>query len=131
MKRFVKSPFFPFAMIVFFYAAVLLWGLSDVVGDEMGYSLLCFYIFAPVVELLCGFSAGKRRVWYKWLFPLTGLLNWLIPFVVFGGKFIKAQLISMTFIAAVPALFGLLAGLFYGKRRRTKEIDKMSAQDLR
>jgi len=109
---------------------MLLWGLSGITGDEIGYSILCFYIFAPVSELLCGFSIGRRSVWYKWFFPLTGLLNPFIPFMVFGGRFIKAEFISLTLIAAVPAILGLFAGVFYSRHRYTKEVDKMSAQDL-
>ena len=130
MKRYVKSPAFPIIIIVVVYALMLLWGLSGITGDEIGYSILCFYIFAPVSELLCGFSIGRRSVWYKWFFPLTGLLNPFIPFMVFGGRFIKAEFISLTLIAAVPAILGLFAGVFYSRHRYTKEVDKMSAQDL-
>ena len=78
----------------------------------MGYSLLYFYLLAPSVELSCGFSAGKRRVCYKWFFPFTGIFNWLIPFVVFGERFITAQWISLTLIAAVLAILDLLAEAF-------------------
>ena len=74
----------------------------------MGYSLLYFYLLAPSVELLCGFSAGKRRVCYKWL----------IPFVVFGERFITAEWVSLTLIAVAPAILGLLAGTFYSKKNR-------------
>ena len=78
----------------------------------MGYSLLYFYLLAPSVELLCGFSAGKRRVCYKWFFPFTGIFNWLIPFVVFGERFITAEWVSLTLIAAVTAILDLLAEAF-------------------
>ena len=84
----------------------------------MGYSLLCFYLLVPSVELLCGFSAGKRRVCYKWFFPFTGIFNWFIPFVVFGGRFITTERISLILITAVPAILGLLAGTFYSKENR-------------
>lgn len=78
----------------------------------MGYSLLYFYLLAPSVELLCGFSAGKRRGCYKWFFPFTGIFNWLIPFVVFGERFITAEWVSLTLIAAVPAILDLLTEAF-------------------
>lgn len=118
MKQLIKTPFSPFITILVFYALVLLWGLSRIIGDEMGYSLLCFYLLAPSVELLCGFSAGKRRSCYKWFFPFTGIFNWLIPFVVFGGRFITVEWISLTLIAVAQAILGLLAGTFYSKEIR-------------
>ena len=131
MKRSVKSPAFPYIIIVVAYALMLLWGmLGGIKGDEIGYSVLCFNIFAPVAELLGGFFIGRRSVWYKWFFPLTGLLNPFIPFMVFGGRFIKAEFVLLTFIAVVPAIFGLVVGALYSKRSYTKDVDKMSAQDL-
>ena len=130
MRRFVKAPFFPFIITVAAYALMLLQGLSGITGDEMGYSVLCFYISAPVISLLCGFFAGRKRGWVKWLFPLTGLLNWLVAAAVFGGRFIFAEFILLTVMATVPAISGLLAAVLSTKRLPSKEIDKMSAQDL-
>ena len=90
---------------------MLLCELSGITGDEMGYSLFYFYILGPAVELLCGFSAGKKRG-YQWFFPLTGIFNWFIPFFLFGGRFITAEWISLTLIAAVTAILDLLAEAF-------------------
>ena len=90
MRRFVKTPFFPLIITVVAFVLMLVWGLSGITGDEMGYSLLCFYIFAPSIELLGGFFIGRKRIWYKWLFPATGVLNWFIASMVFGGRFIMA-----------------------------------------
>ena len=60
-EQFIKTAFFPLITVIVFYALVLLCELSGITGDEMGYSLFCFYILGPAVELLCGFSAGKKR----------------------------------------------------------------------
>ena len=111
---------------------MLLWGLSGITGDEMGYALVCFYILAPATELLGGFSLGKRSGnWFKWLFPLTGLLNWGTSAIVFGGRFIRSEFIMLTIMAAAPALFGLIAGTIATKRNPNTEVDKMSVKDLR
>ena len=40
------------------------------------------------------------------------IFNWFIPFVVFGERLITAEWISLILITAVPAILGLLAGVF-------------------
>ena len=128
MKKIIEMPFFPYIITAFFYALMLLLGLSSIAGNELGYSLVVCYILAPAIELLCGFFIGKKQIWYKWLFPMTALLNWLSAAIVFGGRFILPEFISLTIWATAPAILGLLTGAIFAKYCSRGKADKISVQ---
>lgn len=131
MKLFAKSAFPPFVVTAAVYLLMYLCGISGITGDEMGYSLLCFYIGSPILELVCGFFTGRKRTWLQWLYPLTGVLNWGLAMLVFmRRKPIFAEFIMLTTLSVGFALIGVIAGVLSVKRRKLKRAEKMSIQDL-
>ncbi|MDR3310836.1 MAG: hypothetical protein LBS90_05770 [Oscillospiraceae bacterium] len=132
MKRTAKPTALPFAVTAAVYALMALWGLSGITGDELGYSMLCFFIAAPVTELVCGFFTRRSGLRVRLIYPLTGLLNYAVAFIVFGraGHFIPGEFIMLTAAGVGFAAIGVAAGTLSAKRRRAKSADKMSARDL-
>jgi peptidoglycan/LPS O-acetylase OafA/YrhL len=117
MKQFVKTPLFPFAVTAAVYLLMYLWGISGITGDEMGYSLLCFFIVSPILELVCGFFIGRKRTWLKWLYLLTGILNWVLAMLVFmREKPIFSEFVMLTALAAGFAMIGVVSGKLSKKR---------------
>lgn len=85
-------------------------------GDEMGYSILNFYLLLPLTALICSLLLGLRSHWMKWLAPvLFGLLGWLLPWAVFHAT--DAMFLMLTF---VPALIGLLTGRLVCRIRKKR-----------
>lgn len=89
-------------------AGILIWGLFFLKpGDEMGYSLLNFYLLLPLAALVCSLLLGLREHWIKWLSPaIFGLFGWALPWAVF-----RATGLIFLCLAFLPALAGLLTGV--------------------
>lgn len=76
-------------------------------GDEMGYSLLNFYICLPLTALICSIIAGIQETKIKWGIPaLFGLTGWLLPWIVF-----ETTDVIFVMFALVPACIGLVIGI--------------------
>ncbi|MGN1002306.1 MAG: anti-sigma factor family protein [Oscillospiraceae bacterium] len=99
-------------------AAILVWGLFFLrPGDEMGYSLVCFYLFLPLTAFVCCLLAATRRGAVKWLLPAAfGGAGAALPWLVFGAGGWAQTLASL-----VPALLGLGLGCLAGALRRRKK----------
>ena len=97
------------AFAAFAAAAVLIlaWGLFFLQpGDEMGYSLLCFYFFLPLAAFSCSWVLGTHPAPIKWLAPLIfGSIGGLLPYAIFH----TTDTLFILF-ACVPSLVGLLLG---------------------
>lgn len=87
---------------------ILLWGFFLMrPGDEMAYSLLCFYLFLPAAALICSSFIGKSESKTKWLAPpVFGAVGGILPYLIFG----TFDIIFLVF-AFIPAVIGLCVGL--------------------
>lgn len=87
---------------------ILLWGFFLMrPGDEMAYSLLCFYLFLPISALISSLLIGKSESKIKWCVPfLFGAVGAVLPFLIFG----TFDIIFLIF-AFIPAVLGLTVGL--------------------
>ena len=96
---------------------IWLWGIFFLQsGDEMGYSLLNFYLFLPLTALICSIIIGKRQTRAKWLIPLLfGVIGGLLPFAVFHSF----DMIFLLF-AFIPSVIGLLTGILIQKIQKRK-----------
>lgn len=94
----------------------LIWGaLFLQPGDEMGYSLLVFYLLLPATAFGCTLAAALKKSLAKWLLPiLFGIAGFILPAIIFGSLWDEVGL----FFAAIPAGAGLLVGLFVSKIKR-------------
>lgn len=76
-------------------------------GNEMGYSVLNFYIIMPLTTLIASLFISMKKGYLFWFYPVfVGILGIIIPFVVFS-TFDWIHL----FFALIPALIGLIIGL--------------------
>lgn len=98
----------------------LIWGVFFLQpGDEMGYSLLVFYLLLPVTAFGCTLTAALKKSQAKWLLPiLFGISGFVLPALIFGNFWDEVGL----FFAAVPAAAGLLIGLLIRKFRDMRVI---------
>lgn len=102
-------------------AIILIWGKCfSIAGNEMAYSILCFYLCFPLTSLICSFLLGMQSNQIKWLLPIPfifGIINDILLFVIFhvwGGMLYFA-------LSFLPAILGLFTGIAWrirkGKRR--------------
>lgn len=85
---------------------ILVWGLTMDGGDEMGYSLICFYAVMPLTALISCIIMPVKG--FKGAIPVAILLSaaaFLIPFAVFA----TFDWISV-FFGLIPCLIGLAIG---------------------
>lgn len=110
-KQFIKTAFFPLITVIVFYA--LCYYEDWVELQVMRWATACsvFTFWALLSNCYVVFLLAKKGG-DQWFFPLTGIFNWFIPFFLFGGRFITAEWISLTLIAAVTAILDLLAEAF-------------------
>ena len=103
IKRF--SPYWNFALCYGLVTAVgLIPGL--LVGNEMGYWLLGFWLILPFSALLCTFRAAYRALpWYGIMPAFVGLWAIVLPFATFGAAGVQSL-----FYGLVPSLIGFVLG---------------------
>ena len=98
-----------YGISLFVFAAVFIWGrffLSD--GDEIGFTLINFYIIMPLVSFVSGFVLGLKDISLKFLYPIIfGALAFIISGLIFRGSW---DIFSLLF-SLVPAGVGLVAGI--------------------
>ncbi len=104
-------------VFAFVAAIVLVWGkILLKPGDEMGYSILGFYIALPIVSLISSYKIARTSDTIKWGIPLLyGVVGYLIPYAVFGTM----DSIALVF-CFIPASLGLLIGNIIIKRHGGK-----------
>lgn len=88
-------------------AIIVIWGIFFLQpGDEMGYSLLCFYFLLPLTAFVCSWILGTRQTTIKWFSPLLfGAAGYVLPLAVFHASDALGF-----FMAFIPSLLGLLIG---------------------
>ena len=82
-------------------------------GDELGYSLLSFYLIMPLTAFIISAVLSAKNCVFLWLYPVVfGILGFLIPFAVF------VSLGPIMFcLALIPSLLGILAGSVFRKTK--------------
>jgi hypothetical protein len=114
------------------FLAILLWGFfGSITGNELGFSLLNFYLLMPVTSFVMALILGiivppikpcaSRRSFQrmKWLYPVIfGACGFAIPSVIFGST----DLICL-FFSFVPALIGLGIGQLVSRLRSKNKRD--------
>jgi len=102
------------------FLVLLLWGiLGSITGNELGYSLLSFYLIMPLTSLVIGIIIGIKNGYLKWLYPFVfGIFSLLVPRIIFGSwnSFDAIEL----FFSFIPALVGVGIGTLIGKIRKEK-----------
>jgi len=99
------------------FLAICLWGVFLSAGDEMGYTLLNFYIVMPLTTIIASLIISLKKGYVFWFYPVfVGFLGVTISFVVFR----TFDMISLLF-TFVPALIGLIFGLII--RVKTKKYE--------
>ncbi len=99
------------------FLAIFLWGTFGVPpGDEMGFSLLNFYLLMPCVSFVAALVLGAQNARAKWIYPIfAGILGFAVPALVFGG----VDWISL-FFSFIPSVAGLGIGVFVRALRAKK-----------
>lgn len=99
------------------FLVIYLWGaLGSITGDEMGYSILSFYLIMPFTSFVMSLIMGMKNVYMKWLFPVIfGILGFAIPLMVFGSF----DWISL-FFSFIPAMSGMGVGVLVQRLRLRK-----------
>lgn len=112
-KRFRKHTITVAAISVFILVAIyiLVYGMFFLQpGDEMGYSILCFYLGLPFTAFVCSIVAGVRESRIKWFLPLIfGVIGAILPFAIF-----QSMDMICVFFALIPSIIGLVIGVVVG-----------------
>jgi hypothetical protein len=96
----------------FSYGVIL--GLTS--GNEMGFSVLNFYLIMPCVSFIAALLLGIKNAYMKWAYPVfAGILGFIIPSLVFGS----VNWISILF-SFVPSVIGLGIGVLVLKLKAGK-----------
>lgn len=98
---------------------LLLWfWLFDIIGSEILYSLIAFYMLLPALSFVISYKVSRRNYRMKWfiLFAL-GFMSILLSWLTFGlanHLAISNSLISLDLdailLAFVPAIIGFIIG---------------------
>lgn len=105
-------------------AVILIWGLLFLrPGDEMGYTLLTFYLILPTTAFLCSLITAMKQTRVKWLLPVVfGGIGCVLPFIIYKDSLWDSFAL---FFAAIPSLLGLVIGLIVsGCNRKRKNRRK-------
>ena len=114
--------------LIFFAICLLLisvfWLGGCQYGDEMGFSLLAFWIILPISALIIGFLYGKKKGEKKWfLIPVVGLMCVLCHSLTFDlsntisfGTFNMPRW-ELAFHTAIPSLIGMTLGCVVSRER--------------
>ncbi len=106
-----------YGITFFIFLAIVLWGkFGAITGEEMGFSVLCFYLIMPVVSFVTALILGLKDAYMKWVYPVVfGVFAVVIPWIIFG----TADMVSL-FFSFVPAVIGLGASRLILKLRGRK-----------
>ncbi len=112
--------------ILFIYFIVLLIvslivGKFFIMGNEMGYSVIFFYILLPVssfiTNLLSSMLGGMMKYLFLLIYPIFGIA---LPIIVFTSGY---QSLSLYF-GLIPSVAGFIIGTFIKMMRNVKENKK-------
>lgn len=112
--------------ILFIYFLVLtiasfIMGKFFITGNEMGYSVLFFYILMPVssfiTNLLSSMLGGMMKYLFLIVYPILGVA---MPIIIFASGY---QSISLYF-GLIPTVAGFIIGTFVKMMRNVKENKK-------
>lgn len=106
------------------YLLIYFWGkLWLCPGDELGYSLLSFFLIMPLTAFIVSAVLSAKKCVFLWLYPVVfGILGFLFPYAVF----VSPDPI-MFCLALIPSLLGILAGVVFRtiytafKKKRTAD----------
>lgn len=107
------SVFLTFAVICLVHGIFFLYS-----GDEMGYSILYFYLLMPLLAFICSLVTGMSKSNIKWSTPIVfGAVAYLLPLAVF-----HASDIIFIYTTIIPSILGLLIGVLcrYFRQKRKK-----------
>lgn len=92
------------------YLGILIYGIGFLTpGDEMGYTILDFYILLPMVSIITGIVVGLNGKKLKWIVPIiTALLGFLLPVLVFKSYYFDA---TCLFFSGIPSLLGIIIAI--------------------
>ncbi len=95
---------------------VILWGRFFLAsGQEIGFTLLNFYILIPAVCLLTGALAGASKNVIKWAHPLVcGLWGGIVPLAVYG----YFAWLGVGICIGVAAIGVILSGIIWEYQKR-------------
>lgn len=85
-------------------------------GQEMGYTILNFYIISPAISFVVGLNMGILNAYLKWIYPIFSGLFCFAVLIIFPGSWDWICL----FFSLIPALLGLLIGFKIWKVRISK-----------
>lgn len=101
--------------------ASLVLGKFFITGNEMGYSVLFFYILMPassfITNLLSSMLGGMMKYLFLLVYPIFGVA---LPIIVFTAGY---QSLSLYF-GLIPAVVGFIIGTFAKMMRNMKENKK-------
>lgn len=90
------------------FLVIGLFGVSLPAGDEMGYTVLNFYILMPLATSSISLIISFKRGCAFWLYPVFAVFSGaIISFAVFNTFYMIDLIVTL-----IPALFGLVIGLF-------------------
>ncbi|MFP3154016.1 hypothetical protein LQZ18_06195 [Lachnospiraceae bacterium ZAX-1] len=115
MSKARKQTIICYGITLCIFVAIFLWGrFGSITGDELGYSLLGFYIIMPLTSLIIGLVMGIKCIYLKWFYPVVfGILGFFIPVFVF-----EAWTAISLFFSLIPAFLGVLVGWIIYKVRK-------------
>ncbi len=101
MKSSGKISFICYGVTFALFLIIFLWGtIGSITGNEMGYTVLCFYLFMPFTSLVMAFILGINTAHMKWLYPVIfGILGFIIPWAIF-----KTMDVFALFFSFIPAM---------------------------
>jgi putative zinc finger protein len=97
---------------------ILIWGIFFLQpGDELGYTILCFYFFLPLTAFICSWILGTRPNKIKWFVPfIFGCIGGILPYAIY-----RSMDMIFVFFAFIPSIFGLLIGtIIYAIKARRR-----------
>ncbi len=107
-----------YCVTFFIFLAIFLWGMLGLTsGDEMGFSVLNFYLIMPGISFVAALLLGIKDAYMKWLYPIfAGIPGFIIPFLIFGST----NMVSL-FFSFIPSVIGLGIGLLVWKIRSSNK----------
>lgn len=96
-----------FAFMTLWLVLLLWFWIFGVIGNEMLYSIIAFYILMPLASSFSSFKVAKNNAKNKIFFMLLfGIMSLVLPWLTFGVIFGGVELV----IAFVPTILGYALG---------------------